>query len=169
MKHIWSAFWKLYDEMKNVGIVIGDIDDITINNKAKSRWGRCTYHRNSDCYTIEISSLLLNDEVNDIALYNTLAHEMLHTAENCMNHGKIWKTYANIMNETYGYNIKTTESADEKGIVVERKPITYKYAIHCTGCGSIFHYQRESKVVKCCRSGKAHCSCGCSKFVVENL
>ena len=102
MKDYWAMYYKIYDEMYNAGIEIGDIEEIKINSRAKSRWGRCSYNRLTDSYTIEISDRLVADNVDDMALANTLAHEMLHTVKGCMNHGAEWKAYADVMNTEYG-------------------------------------------------------------------
>ena len=51
-------------------IQIGKIYDIKINTRAKKRWGLCSYF--SDGFIIEISSLLLQDNVSENALIDTL-------------------------------------------------------------------------------------------------
>lgn len=86
-------------------IQIGKIYDIKINTRAKKRWGLCSYF--SDGFIIEISSSLLQDNVSENALIDTLMHEVLHTVDGCMNHGKKWKECAKIINSRYGLNIKT--------------------------------------------------------------
>ena len=141
---------------KESNIKIGKIYDIKINSRAKKRWGLCSYY--SDGFVIEISSSLLEDNVRREALIDTLMHEVLHTCNGCMNHGKQWKTYAKIINEKYNLNIKTTTSAAEKKIDNEE----YNYIIACPKCGHQWKYIRFTKCVKhperfihtgCCRDG----------------
>ena len=124
-------------------IQIGKIYDIKINTRAKKRWGQCSYF--SDGFIIEISSSLLQDNVSENALIDTLMHEVLHTVDGCMNHGKKWKECARIINSRYGLNIKTTTSAAEKKIEETEE---YKYILACPKCGYQWKYMRMSRCVK---------------------
>lgn len=168
MKDYMAIYDRISKEMEAAGISIGNVESIKINSRAKSFWGRCTYSRKTDSYTIEISNVLITDDVDDTALINTLAHEMLHTAKDCMNHGKIWKGYAATMNRLYGYDIKRVTAADEKGVKLERRE-TYHYIITCTNCGSRWRYMRNCNIVKCCQNNMAKCSCGSNRFIVEHF
>lgn len=96
-------------------IEIGIISNIKINSRAKRRWGLCTKLADGT-FSIEISDQLLKDDVEEDALMNTVMHEILHTVDRCMNHGKKWKECAKIINRTYGMNIKRCTSAEEKRI-----------------------------------------------------
>ena len=121
---------------------------------------------------IEISDRLVADNVDDMALANTLAHEMLHTVYGCMNHGKEWKRLADIMNSEYGYNIQRATSAEEKGIAREestRKEETYHYIIHCEKCNATWRYMRYCSIVKAAEKNKAKCGCGGKEFYVEKI
>lgn len=138
-------------------IKIGKICDIKINTRAKKRWGLCSYTSNG--FIIEISSSLLQDDVSREALMNTLMHEVLHTVDDCMNHGKKWKYYAGIINLKYGLHIKSTTSAAEKKIDDND---SYNYIIACPKCGYQWKYIRMSRCVKhperfshtgCCKDG----------------
>lgn len=172
MKDYWAMYHEIANQMYECGIEIGDIEEIKINSRAKSRWGRCSYNRLRDSYTIEISDRLVADNVDDMALANTLAHEMLHTAKGCMNHGVEWKRLADIMNAEYGYNIQRTTSAKEKGIEETestRKEETYHYIIHCENCGTNWKYMRYCRIVRSCEKNMAKCSCGGKNFYVEKI
>lgn len=168
MKDYMAMYDRISEEMDKAGICIGYVEAITINRRAKSRWGQCKYNRLNDSYTIDIASALVDDSVDDMALANTLAHEMLHTAKDCMNHGKIWKGYAATMNRLYGYHIQTTTSASEKGVKLERRE-TYHYVVTCAKCGTKWRYMRNCKVVQSCRNNMATCSCGGDRFFVEHI
>ena len=128
-----------------IGIQYGKIMSVTVNSRAKKRWGQCK--RVNGYYEINISSRLMTEDVELVHLETTVIHEILHTCEGCMNHGQTWKNLADKVNRAYGYNIKRTTSAEEKGIdsVVERK-IKYKFA--CTGCNGIVTRQRASDFTK---------------------
>ena len=52
-------------------------------------------------------------------------------------------------NSKYGYNIKRTTSAKEKGLEsreVKERPVKHKY--RCKKCGQILEYTKESKFTK---------------------
>ena len=172
MKDYWEMYHEIANQMYEHDIEIGDIENIKINTRAKSRWGKCSYNRLTDTYTIEISDMLVADNVSDMALANTLAHEMLHTVKGCMNHGKEWKRLADIMNAEYGYNIQRATSASEKGIKEAestRKEETYHYIIHCENCNATWRYMRYCSIVKACEKNKAKCGCGGKEFFVEKI
>lgn len=172
MRNYWTMYHKIANQMYKCGIEIGDIEEIKINSRAKSRWGKCSYNRLTDTYSIEISDRLVANNVDDMALANTLAHEMLHTVYGCMNHGKEWKRLADIMNSEYGYNIQRATSAEEKGIAREentRKEETYHYIIHCEKCNATWRYMRYCSIVKACEKNKAKCGCGGKEFYVEKI
>ena len=130
----------------NINIPTGKISSVRINRRAKKRWGMCIPNPNNT-FTIEISEILLQDDVSNDALYDTVMHEVLHTAPNCLNHGKIWKKYASMINNAYGMNIKRTTSAEEKNIA-DMVNNEYKYIIACPICGYQWKYIRYTKCVK---------------------
>lgn len=151
-------------------IQYGPIDEVTINSRAQSRWGRCTYHKATNTYSIEISMRLLTDDVEYKALMDTMIHEFLHAHKDRMCHTGEWKRCANLVNVHYGFNIKRCTSANEKGIA---DSITkYKYKIVCNYCGCANYYCRETKLVRTIRQTPQLyiCSkCGNSNFNVYNL
>lgn len=130
-------------EAKTLNIPIGNINPIvTINTRATKRLGQCS--KRGDRYYIQISSFIITEDKK--ALKETLAHEVLHTAKDCMNHGNIWKRYAYMMNRKYGYNITRTKDAACYGII---NPIikTANYIIKCEKCGQTIYRQRQSKLI----------------------
>ena len=145
MKNLEKLFNECKMELDNIGIEYGDITDVTINTRAKKRWGQCRQHGST--YSINISVRLLQDDVSDIATKNTIIHEILHTCEGGMCHTGEWKRLANLVNDCYScYNIKTKTSSKEKGI--EPEPIEYKYELRCKKCGKVYRHQRMCKSVK---------------------
>lgn len=148
-------------ELDAIGINYGRISRFEINTRAKSRWGRC--RKIGSSYIIEINVDLL-DERNDInGLKNTIIHELLHTCEGCMNHGKEWKRLAEIVNRNYGYGITRCSNADDKGCEYHRQTKhranpEYKYAIKCECCGHIY---KRSKLTKTIQHPEMYrCKCG---------
>lgn len=134
---------------------------ITINTRAKGRFGQCK--KRSGNYLIEISEHLTQAENKYIK--QTLAHEVLHTCPNCMNHGRAWKAYAKRMNMKYGYEISRTNSCSNMGITSPRIERA-KYTITCQTCGSKTYKQRECRVIRII--DRCHCGkCGGNKLTVQ--
>ena len=115
MKNIYEVYEECKEICEAFQIPICKNINLKVNSRAKKRWGLCTLEC-QDEYTIEISDRLLMDEVSEEATFNTMIHELLHTCPDCMNHGKEWKYWANIININTCYSIKRTTSCAEKGI-----------------------------------------------------
>lgn len=166
MKDINKIFEECKNELTAIGITTGKITSMTVNTRAKSRWGQCRFNGKSKTYSINIASVLMSDDVSDISTKNTVLHEMLHTCPNCMNHGKEWQALADKVNKAYGYNIKRTTSEKEKGVKLPESTETVHYILKCENCKGEWKYKRHSKIVECCEQGRAKCSCGSKQIKV---
>ena len=135
------------NELDRIGIPYGNVIDVTINTRAKKRWGQC--RKVPGGFTININVVLL-DEKNDVdGLRNTIFHELLHTCPDCWNHGTQWKAYAAMIRRELGYNIQRTSSAEEKGVITEPETErTPKYQIVCNSCGHIWERYKMCKAIK---------------------
>ena len=147
MKNLENAVSECKRDIEALGIELGSIISITINNRAKSRWGRCTRVDGAykTAYKIEISGRLLDDEVDDMALKDTIVHELLHTIKGGFGHTGAWKRAAELMNARYGYHVKRTTTCEEKGI--KQKINHPKYVIKCNKCGNLNYFYRKTKTV----------------------
>ena len=145
MRDLNKIFMECLEEVKNAGIEPGKIVRVSINNRMVKKWGQCK--RNNGQYYIEISSLFLDEKNSIDGLKNTIIHEILHTCKNSFDHKQKWKEYAKIMNLKYGYNIKRTSTAEEKGIMKESLPEA-KYQLICEKCGHIYNHYRMCKAIK---------------------
>ena len=146
MKSLYKVYSDCCAICFSLDIPIADCIHVEVNSRAKKRWGLCTKNRDGS-YTIQISERLLADDISEEATFNTMLHELLHTCNNCMNHGAEWKHWADIINRKYPqYNIKRTTSCEEKG--VESTESLAKYIITCNECGRTWHYMRNCGVVK---------------------
>jgi predicted SprT family Zn-dependent metalloprotease len=137
---------KLVDEtiqdLKQARMRIRPVREWKVGIKRKNLWGNCEA-LGDGTFIISISEQLLQDDVSDQAAKDTIAHELLHTVEFCMNHGKYWHKLARLVNERCpGYNIKQRTNAEEKGIQID-----YKYVLQCLQCGSIAGRHRHSAFV----------------------
>lgn len=120
---------------------------ITINSRAKSRWGCCKSGPGG--YTIEISNRLLSSKVPKDEVMNVIIHEILHSCKGGMSHKGMWKTYAASLNIKYPqYHITRTASAENFGLQEEQNIIKRQYAIKCTKCGTIHYSSKLSKSIR---------------------
>ena len=113
-----------------------------VGTTSKRLWGLCETVSDG-VFDISISAQLLQDDVDDQAVKDTIAHELLHTVEGCMNHGRYWHRLAGLVNQRCpGYNIKQRTNAEEKGIQID-----YKYTLQCQNCGAVAGRHRRSAFV----------------------
>lgn len=129
-------------QAKAAGIPVSDRihPQITINTRAKKRYGRCIYKDGR--YTIELSAHLQN--ADNHLVHTVMAHEVLHTCPGCMNHGEDWKYYAAVMGKQYGYAIERAA----KEPLIQEKPVEARYLLECTACGMQIVRCRKSRVVE---------------------
>ena len=146
MKDLQKYYWECLDELSSINITPGNIKKVVVNYRSKNRWGLCKHE--PDGHIIEISNRLLTDEVNEVALKNTIIHEILHTVEGTKGHKGLWKELAEKVNKELGYNIKRTTSSEEKGLSAPIEKINFPYIISCPHCGWKEGYQRNTKVIQ---------------------
>lgn len=127
-------------------------------------WGNCRSRRDAEgrYFDIKISEILLKDDVDDYAPLNTVAHEIIHTVEGCLNHGLEWRFWAAKINERYGLHIKRVTSAEEKGAaVMEWRSTTWKYRAYCPECGREWRRNKICDIIR--YAGNYHCpDCHCA-------
>lgn len=132
------------EELTDIGIPISEkIAPIEINTTAKKRLGQCAYNRAFGEYEINIGEFIL-DHSEEVAK-RTIAHELLHTCEGCMNHGEKFKAYADLANTVYNYGITITTNYNDIGV---DPGIVYKYEVKCSGCGATSYKMRATSVTK---------------------
>lgn len=160
LKQLEKYVQKLNNNLKTIGVETGNITKISINNRALKRMGRC--RKTPSGYEIEVSKYILNDK--DI-LENTVYHELLHTVESCMNHGKKWQMLASQVNRHYNMDISRTGVASQE--MKQEQINRMKYKATCQGCGQEILRQKASKFI----TEINNYSCGrCkAKFKVEIL
>lgn len=120
------------------------INKLTVNGRVRSRFGKCT--KTAMGYDIELSGYLM--DADDTAIETVILHELLHTCPKCLNHGKLWKAYAEKLNRKYGYQIAATSSYSSIGLKDPGSRETVKYMITCTRCGAEFPRKRKCSLVE---------------------
>ena len=159
---------KLIKDLKSIGIPVSkDIEDIVINTRAKSRFGACKVKKNKlgkKSFVIEISDEVIGCETKELS--TIIVHELLHTCNGCFNHGKKWKLYCDLVEDTLGYKITRTQNYNKLGLDKPESKEEIKYIVKCKECGQEFPRKRMCNLVKYperYRCGK----CGNILYLVE--
>ena len=157
MRNLYEYAQVCMVELDSIGVPYRK-STFVVNSRAVRRWGCCSSNGDGT-FTIQISDVLLNEQSSVDGLKNTIIHELLHTCVGCLNHGKKWQEYADIVNNHFGYCIKRADSCSEKGVsqnmVYENKR---HYEVTCNECKAKFIYYRDNKVTK--NTSHFRCSCG---------
>lgn len=159
MRNLMTYAEECMEELDNLGIKYRPAR-FKVLNKNVRRFGRCKkiYDDMFNEYEIEIRSVLLDEKNSIKGLKDTIIHELLHTVEGCMNHGKKWKKLASLVNEKYGYNVSRCNSYEEKGICQEdidsifaernaKLALKPTYIIRCEKCGYEYTRHKISRLV----------------------
>ena len=125
---------------------------VVINRRAKTRFG-CCKRLPEGGFVIELSEMTA--AAGERACREVLAHELLHSCPGCLGHGRLWQSYAAIMNSARGYNIRRTLRRGELGIP---EPAKYRYRLQCQSCGAIIGRMKRSPLIK--RPSRYRCRCG---------
>ena len=125
---------------------------VRLNSRARTRFGCCV--RREGRYTIELSAQLA-EQGDERAVFQVLAHEVLHTCQGCANHGARWRGYAQRMNEAYGLDIRRADSFAALG-VVDSRPV--RYWVVCSRCGRRIPRMKRSPLVD--HPERYRCTCG---------
>lgn len=142
---------------KDIPVPYDICGEVRINKRPKKRFGCC--RRENGRTVIEISSFIL--ECTDDKIEQVIAHEVLHACPGCGDHGAVWKKYAAVMNEAYGYDIKRVSTFEEMGLSgrEEHTPEEdIRYIIKCTACGREYPRKRFTCVMQ--KINAYRCQCG---------
>ena len=140
-------FQQMTKRFQDAGIPIPS-DKINRNlrlSRATAKMGSCK--KQNDRYTISLSVYILEDEES---VRNTLAHELVHTCEGCMNHGAGFQRIGKMVEERLGIPVNRTATKEES----ERSGIkdVYRmkagYRVRCENCGAVIYRQRKSALIK---------------------
>ena len=131
--------------LREEGIPASDrITKLTVNYRVRSRFGRCV--RTGQEYEIELSGRLL--EAEDRVIETVILHELLHTCPRCLNHGTLWKAYAEKLNRKYGYHIRPTTTYESLGLKDPGSREAVKYLVVCRNCGARYPRKRRCSLVE---------------------
>lgn len=149
MKDLVAICSECEKDLSAIGIKIGQVTEYVVNSRAKRRLGLCHKNR-SGGFIIQISDVLLRDEVSVKELKNTIYHEQLHTCPGCMNHGENWQRLAHKVNIAYGMSVSRVADPDAIATKIHltesREQAKYRY--ECQNCGRIHVNMRASGFTK---------------------
>ena len=142
--------------MNDCGFTLPNIE-FKLNGRFTSTLGKCTKLIDKE-YMIEISKRYAQGciETGNIRrLEQTILHEMAHTLPNGYNHGEIWKSYADIINTKFGYEISRLVTVPNE---IKRYWIKDGVMVCCDDCGKERLTKRSSNVVQ--EVEYYRCGCG---------
>lgn len=158
MKDLMKLVGECQRDIASLNIRTGKVRNWSVNTRAKARWAYCVKVAKG-LFDIQISSALLQDEVDDQAAKDTIAHELLHTVPGCFKHTGKWKQYATAVNYLLPqYNIKARSSYEDKGLEDDRPEPVCRYLLKCLQCGSEIGRQKKSAAVE--HPEHYRCVCG---------
>jgi hypothetical protein len=126
---------------------------VSENTRFKSTYGRCRRKPNGT-YEIQIASFLLDDRLDDKVVRSTLHHEIVHTIDGCMNHGKKFMNYLNFIGDCYGLDVSARVSYErakkvrEAGLEPKRNETRYNWSMTCLGCGREWKFKKKNRSIK---------------------
>ncbi|MDO4976696.1 MAG: SprT-like domain-containing protein [Eubacteriales bacterium] len=152
-----TIFEELRKDFIRVGIPIPD-ERIAKNlhfMNSVSALGRCK--KENGIFMIFLSRYAMEDEKQ---VRTTLAHELVHTINGCMNHGKTFHRYGSMVERKLGIQVETKASKEESELsgIAEARIQKAKYVILCEGCGEKIYRQKKSNVV--IHPERYRCKCG---------
>lgn len=136
---------------------------VEFNDRALRTLGRCSYNSyDPSHFTITVNRKFM-EVVPSYGFHNMIMHEVIHSVNDCMNHGPMWQAVAECVNKHYQFTpITRTNSYEEYTNEVTAKAINY--IIKCKKCGASWKYIRRPKVWDACINGRAKHACGCRDF-----
>ena len=147
------------EELDELGIPYGRISLLEVSHTVGT-YGDCRKIGESS-YRIRVNKILLA-EAADTIVKDTIIHEILHTCNGCMNHGKTWQAYADLVNNAYPrYSISRLSSYDKTHVRLKSEK-TAKYVVTCESCGHKYLHYRESRATILLSNPMTshYCTCG---------
>lgn len=137
MKNLNELLQKALEMCDHCGIPYREITEIKTNNRLSSCWGRCLT-KNHRAFWIEINGKFARDEFStDAGIIEVICHEIIHTCENCWNHGDLFMAYGRRLTENYGIKVSATDSAENRTIDAIAWKESKKYAVKCN-CRTVY-------------------------------
>lgn len=131
------------EQVTSLGLNPSPIDETIYLTRATKTYGKC--ERIDGGFAIHVSKYFKDNDESE--LMNMLVHEVLHTVPNCFNHGKSWKSAAELANKTFGYNISRLSNFEMANLTAADVKIQRRYTVVCLSCGNELYRERKSKLI----------------------
>ena len=116
-------------EVKAAQIPAQDDRIVLITAKKMKDWGVCVATPRR--FEIHINLRMLSDQCPVKSLKETVIHELIHTCPDAYDHGELFRHYARIMDERYGYEVLS--ESDEDAVFHPDMPVLRRLV--CPKCG----------------------------------
>lgn len=143
MRDVKLIFERCCDMLAEIGIDPHreKCTSVTVSKRMTRCYGNCTWNKQTKSYSIKISFRLLDENVPEHTVEDTMIHEILHGITPGAHHGGEWLRLAAVVQHKLGYNIKRRASSAESGVDLS---IGAKYVLVCTECGHKYPHQRPT-------------------------
>lgn len=142
--------------------------NVVFNTRAKNILGFCKKISDKN-YQISINLNFLRC-ANPATIHDTIMHEVIHSIDGCMNHGRNFKKISEDVNQKLGYHIsRTTTDNTYYANFLNNK----QYIIYCKGCNKIVcKYMKKSPTwekIHACNLQKSYVGFYCNNCKSHDL
>lgn len=113
------------------------------SGRMKKTWGLCTTYANRDYTEIKIATFLLQDDVEEKQLRQTIYHELAHAIDNNEHgHNKEWQKIADDISDCYNMDIQQYCTQEEikslkHTVMYQQKCERKKFVVVCKECKKV--------------------------------
>jgi len=145
---------EVYADIREKMIAIGApvCNYVTLEYMPKSlkvRMGDCTrLNKGVTKFRIRLNPVFLSGFMSEASLYETLAHELVHTLPRCQNHGKWFQAWSARLNAKYGWGIGTYANPQTTREYTTSEVGTAKTFAVCMDCGCVHVFHRHTSGIE---------------------
>jgi hypothetical protein len=162
LKAAYKSGYLIFKKMK---FPVSQIYKIYFNDNMTTVGGSCAKLK-AKKYIIYISTKNFK-VMNNKGRVSLMIHEMLHTLPKCFDHQKIFKKYAEIINQKFNLDVHTFCSFEN---VDEVKAFSlFNFILKCEKCGSIYTFDKKNKILEQVYLGKNIHTCGGKLKIIKGI
>ena len=115
--YIYEKAKEIFEEL-NIDDKLGDIKAVLFKPNMSNAVACCRRLGNG-YFQIEFSDKIFNT-LNDNGKLSTMMHELIHTIDDCFNHGKVFKHYAQMLTNHTGIKVSTHDNKEDYDETAQR-------------------------------------------------
>lgn len=127
------------EDLKAIGYEFPKPIKFVQSNRMKRTWGLCSTCKNWSYTQVKIATFLLQDDVPEKQLRQTVYHELAHAIDNNENgHVGRWKRIADMISDCYNMDIQQYCTNEEVKVLKSTEmysSMRNKYTVKCCKCG----------------------------------